>query len=54
MAVIGDLPCKVIDTSTAFRTDSDWAYGFPELGTNYKTAIATKNILQILAVMQVV
>ncbi|MFC2645400.1 MAG: N-acetyl-gamma-glutamyl-phosphate reductase, partial [Veillonella parvula] len=42
MAVIGDLPCKVIDTSTAFRTDSDWAYGFPELGTNYKTAIATK------------
>ena len=42
MAVIGDLPCKVIDTSTAFRTDSDWAYGFPELCTNYKTAIATK------------
>ena len=41
MAVIGDLPCKVIDTSTAFRTDSDWAYGFPELGSNYKIAIAT-------------
>ena len=42
MAVIGDLPCKVIDTSTAFRTDSNWAYGFPELGTNYKLDIATK------------
>ena len=42
MAAIGELPCKVIDTSTAFRTDVDWAYGFPELGTDYKTAIATK------------
>ncbi len=28
MAAIGDLPCKVIDTSTAFRTASEWAYGF--------------------------
>lgn len=42
MVAIGDLPCKVIDTSTAFRTDADWAYGFPELGESYKTAIATK------------
>ena len=42
MAAIGELPCKVIDTSTAFRTASDWAYGFPELGENYKTAIATE------------
>ena len=31
MAAIGELPCKVIDTSTAFRTADDWAYGFPEL-----------------------
>ncbi|SNV70794.1 N-acetyl-gamma-glutamyl-phosphate reductase [Veillonella rodentium] len=42
MAAIGDLSCKVIDTSTAFRTDADWAYGFPELGESYKTAIATE------------
>ena len=42
MAAIGELPCKVIDTSTAFRTADDWAYGFPELGANYKTAIATE------------
>ncbi|WP_282004217.1 N-acetyl-gamma-glutamyl-phosphate reductase [Veillonella denticariosi] len=42
MAAIGDLPCKVIDTSTAFRTNADWAYGFPELGESYKTAIATE------------
>ena len=42
MAAIGDFPCKVIDTSTAFRTTAGWAYGFPELGESYKTAIATK------------
>ena len=42
MAAIGELPCKVIDTSTAFRTANDWAYGFPELGAEYKTAIATE------------
>ena len=46
MAVIGDLPCKVIDTSTAFRTDSDWAYGFPELGTNYNSGGGKKMIGQ--------
>lgn len=40
MDAIGELPCKVIDTSTAFRTADDWAYGFPELGADYKTAIA--------------
>ena len=42
MAAIGELPCKVIDTSTAFRTAADWAYGFPELGADYKTAISTE------------
>ena len=42
MTAIGELPCKVIDTSTAFRTADDWAYGFPELGADYKTAIATE------------
>lgn len=42
MAAIGDFPCKVIDTSTAFRTTAGWAYGFPELGESYKTDIATK------------
>ena len=42
MAAIGDFPCKVIDTSAAFRTTAGWAYGFPELGESYKTAIATK------------
>ena len=52
VAAIGDYPCKIIDTSTAFRTADDWAYGFPELGESYKNDIKRNNILQILAVMQ--
>ena len=42
VAAIGDYPCKIIDTSTAFRTADDWAYGFPELGESYKNDIKTK------------
>ena len=32
-------PCKVLDTSTAFRTDPRFAYGFPELSKNHEEAI---------------
>ncbi len=31
---------KIIDTSTAHRTNADWVYGFPELSGEYRTAIA--------------
>ncbi len=31
---------RVIDASTAHRTASDWAYGFPELSTAHRNAIA--------------
>ena len=44
----------VIDTSTAFRTAADWAYGFPELGADYKQLLVQKNILLIQDVMQAV
>jgi len=30
---------KIIDASTAFRTDKDWAYGLPELSNEYRVAI---------------
>lgn len=30
---------KVLDTSTAFRTDPAWAYGFPELGPAFREKI---------------
>lgn len=29
----------IIDTSTAHRTNSDWAYGFPELSNDFETKI---------------
>lgn len=38
--VLQDLSCKVIDASTAHRTNPDWAYGFPELGPDYRETIA--------------
>ena len=31
---------KIIDTSTAHRTEEGWAYGFPELSGNHREAIA--------------
>ncbi|MBQ8597441.1 MAG: N-acetyl-gamma-glutamyl-phosphate reductase [Lachnospiraceae bacterium] len=31
---------KIIDTSTAHRTEEGWAYGFPELSDNHRKAIA--------------
>ncbi len=35
----------VLDTSTAHRTDPDWAYGFPELGEKYqKKLLSSKRI----------
>lgn len=30
---------KIIDTSTAHRTEADWAYGFAELSSNHREAI---------------
>ncbi|MCR5724003.1 MAG: N-acetyl-gamma-glutamyl-phosphate reductase [Treponema sp.] len=30
---------RIIDTSTAHRTESGWAYGFPELSDNHRKAI---------------
>ena len=32
---------RVIDASTAHRTDDNWAYGIPELGDDYKEKITT-------------
>ena len=32
---------RVLDTSTAHRTDPNWAYGFPELSASHREAIKT-------------
>ncbi len=35
----------IIDASTAHRTESDWTYGFPELSSEYKENIKTKQLI---------
>lgn len=39
VAALPDESCKVLDTSTAFRTDGRFAYGFPELSAAHEQAI---------------
>ena len=40
-----DLPCRVIDASTAHRTDLAWEFGFPELDAGARGQIAAaKNV----------
>ena len=34
---------RIIDASTAHRTDPDWAYGFPELSQEHREKIKTSN-----------
>jgi N-acetyl-gamma-glutamyl-phosphate reductase len=35
-----DLHCRVIDASTAHRTDPDWVFGFPELDAQARDRVA--------------
>lgn len=39
-AAMADDKVRVIDASTAHRTNPDWAYGFPELGADFREKIA--------------
>ena len=41
------LSCKIIDASTAHRTHECWAYGFPELGDEYRHKIATNRFIAV-------
>ncbi len=38
---------KIIDTSTAHRTEEGWAYGFPELSKTHREAIAAGNRIAV-------
>lgn len=38
---------KIIDTSTAHRTNSDWAYGFPELDKSFRDKIKTSKRIAV-------
>lgn len=38
---------RIIDASTAHRTDSNWAYGFPELGDDFLNKIKTNQLVAV-------
>lgn len=40
---MADERVRIIDASTAHRTNPDWAYGFPELGRDFRERIARSN-----------
>lgn len=42
VAMAGD-NVRIIDASTAHRTNPDWAYGFPELGKDFRSKIEQSN-----------
>lgn len=43
IAALGDTKGRVLDTSTAFRTDARFAYGFPELSPAHEAAVKQAN-----------
>lgn len=47
VSLITNKKVKIIDTSTAHRTEPDWAYGFPELDKNFREKIKTSNRIAI-------
>lgn len=40
VALSRDMGTRIIDASTAHRVAEGWAYGFPELSADYRTAVA--------------
>ncbi len=40
---MADKNVRIIDASTAHRTNPDWAYGFPELSSEFRAKIAGSN-----------
>ncbi len=44
---LGNSPVKILDTSTAHRTNPNWAYGFPELSQNYFERLMNSNRIAV-------
>ncbi|MDO5123984.1 MAG: N-acetyl-gamma-glutamyl-phosphate reductase [Eubacteriales bacterium] len=47
VALIDNPDTVVIDTSTAHRTNPDWAYGFPELSANFFEKVKTSKRIAV-------
>ena len=44
---MADEKVRIIDASTAHRTNPDWAYGFPELGKDFREKIMKSNCVAV-------
>ncbi|MDD6736490.1 MAG: N-acetyl-gamma-glutamyl-phosphate reductase [Clostridiales bacterium] len=44
---VGNSGVKIIDTSTAHRTEPGWAYGFPELSVDFEKAVMTSDRIAV-------
>lgn len=44
---VGNCRTKILDTSTAHRTQTGWAYGFPELSPDFEKAVMTSDRIAV-------
>lgn len=47
VALLDNPQTIILDTSTAHRTNSDWAYGFPELSDQHRSKIITSKRISV-------
>ena len=47
VAAVESEDVKILDTSTAHRTNPEWAYGFPELSADFANKIATSQKIAV-------
>lgn len=47
VSVVKNESVKILDTSTAHRTMSGWAYGFPELSAEFRSKVMTYNRIAV-------
>ena len=47
VAAVESKDVKILDTSTAHRTNPEWAYGFPELSVDFEAKIATSQKIAV-------
>ena len=47
IGAVGDITTKILDTSTAHRTNPDWAYGFPELSDDFREKLLASNRIAV-------
>ncbi len=45
--VVGDCDTKILDTSTAHRTNPAWVYGFPELSKDFRSKLLASNRIAV-------